>query len=138
MFQVSSALRYPSLSKKLISYSFATHEVSRHATLASTWKQLWQLGVRALSLPPTSRAACVLLHSVLEANLVPRHELADDVNQIVTTADISGPSVLVDSSLVLMLSLLRLRNNMFPNASQATSNHIIRWVFVRWSPGKLP
>ncbi|SPQ22818.1 0b0fe9a6-1bc3-4cf6-be12-8e6de58198de [Thermothielavioides terrestris] len=66
-----------------------------------------------------------------------RHELADDVNQIVTTADISGPAVLVDSSLVLMLSLLRLRNNMFPNASQATSNHIIRWVFVRWSPAEL-
>lgn len=111
------------------------HEASRDASLASTWKQLWQLGVRSLSLPPTSRAACVLLHSILRANLLPRHELADDVNQIVTTADISGPSVLVDSSLILMLSLLRLRNNMFPNASQATSNHIIRWVFVRWSPG---
>ena len=93
--------------------------------------------MRALSLPPTSRAACVLLDAILNANLVPRHELADDINQIVTTADISGPSVLVDSSLVLMLSLLRIRNNMFPNASQATSNHIIRWVFVRWSPGKL-
>ncbi|KAH6850055.1 Serine/threonine-protein kinase tel-1-like protein [Chaetomium sp. MPI-CAGE-AT-0009] len=114
--------------------SFAAYEASRHASLSSSWKHLWHLGVRALSLPPTSRAACVLLHSVLKANLIPRHELADDVNQIVTTADISGPSVLVDSSLILMLSLLRLRNNMFPNASQATSNHIIRWVFVRWSP----
>ncbi|KAK4238937.1 hypothetical protein C8A03DRAFT_32994 [Achaetomium macrosporum] len=117
--------------------SLATHDASRHTSLCSSWKQLWQLGVRSLSLPPTSRAACVLLHSILKANLVPRHELADDVNQIVTTADISGPSVLVDSSLVLMLSLLRLRNNMFPNASQATSNHIIRWVFVRWSPAEL-
>ncbi|KAK3295607.1 uncharacterized protein B0H64DRAFT_474533 [Chaetomium fimeti] len=117
--------------------SFAAYEASQHASLSSSWKHLWHLGVRALSLPPTSRAACVLLHSVLKANLVPRHELADDVNQIVTTADISGPSVLVDSSLTLMLSLLRLRNNMFPNASQATSNHIIRWVFVRWSPAEL-
>ncbi|KAK4123161.1 hypothetical protein N657DRAFT_681296 [Parathielavia appendiculata] len=117
--------------------SFAAHEASQHASLTPLWKQLWQLGVRALSLPPTSRAACVLLHSILKANLVPRHELADDVNQIVTTADISGPSVLVESSLILMLSLLRLRNHMFPNASQATSGHIIRWVFVRWSPAEL-
>ncbi|KAL2017023.1 hypothetical protein VTK56DRAFT_2667 [Thermocarpiscus australiensis] len=117
--------------------SFAAHEASGDASLSSSWKQLWQLGVRSLSLPPTSRAACVLLHSILRANLVPRHELADDVNLIVTTADISGPSVLVDSSLILMLSLLRLRNTMFPNASQATSNHIIRWVFVRWSPAEL-
>ncbi|AEO58033.1 Serine/threonine-protein kinase tel-1-like protein [Thermothelomyces thermophilus ATCC 42464] len=82
--------------------------------------QLWHLGVRALSLPPVSRAACVLLNSILKARLVPRHELADDVNQIVTTADISGPSVLVDSSLNLMLTLLRLRNNMFPNATELT------------------
>ncbi|KAL1838366.1 hypothetical protein VTJ49DRAFT_2775 [Mycothermus thermophilus] len=117
--------------------SLATLSPSRHASLASSWKQLWQLGVRALSLPPVSRAACVLLHAILKANLVPRHELADDVNQIVTTADISGPAVLVDSSLVFMLSLLRLRNHMFPNASQTTSSHIIRWVFVRWSPAEL-
>ncbi|KAL2140652.1 hypothetical protein VTI28DRAFT_3548 [Corynascus sepedonium] len=117
--------------------SLATHVTSQHASLSSSWKQLWHLGVRALSLPPVSRAACVLLNWILKANLVPRHEIADDVTQIVTTADISGPSVLVDSSLILMLRLLRLRNNMFPNASQATSSHIIRWVFVRWSPAEL-
>ncbi|KAK4143670.1 uncharacterized protein C8A04DRAFT_28662 [Dichotomopilus funicola] len=117
--------------------SFAVDEASHHASLSASWKHLWHLGVRALSLPPTSRAACVLLQSILQANLIPRHEIADDINQIVTTADISGPSVLVDSSLALMLSLLHLRNNMFPNASQATSNHIIRWIFVRWSPAEL-
>ncbi|KXX80497.1 Serine/threonine-protein kinase tel1 [Madurella mycetomatis] len=116
--------------------SFTAQEASRDASLSASWKQLWQLGVRSISLPPTSRAACVLLHSIVKANLVPRHELADDVNQIVTTADISGPSVLVDSSLILMLALLRLRNTMFPNASQATSSHIIRWVFVKWSPAE--
>nr|6SKY_A Chain A, Serine/threonine-protein kinase Tel1 [Thermochaetoides thermophila DSM 1495]6SKY_B Chain B, Serine/threonine-protein kinase Tel1 [Thermochaetoides thermophila DSM 1495]6SKZ_A Chain A, Serine/threonine-protein kinase Tel1 [Thermochaetoides thermophila DSM 1495]6SL0_A Chain A, Serine/threonine-protein kinase Tel1 [Thermochaetoides thermophila DSM 1495]6SL0_B Chain B, Serine/threonine-protein kinase Tel1 [Thermochaetoides thermophila DSM 1495]QGA31134.1 Tel1 [Thermochaetoides thermoph len=117
--------------------SLAIHEVSRHPSLSSSWKQLWQLAVRSLSLPPISRASCVLLNSILKANLIPRHELADDINQIVTTADISGPAILVDASLGLMLNLLRFRNNMFPNASQATSNHIIRWVFVRWSPAEL-
>ncbi|EAQ91322.1 hypothetical protein CHGG_03257 [Chaetomium globosum CBS 148.51] len=104
------------LSKSVTDKQGAVASWAMIACSGSSWKHLWHLGVRALSLPPTSRAACVLLHSVLEANLVPRHELADDVNQIVTTADISGPSVLVDSSLTLMLSLLRLRNNMFPNA----------------------
>jgi ataxia telangiectasia mutated family protein len=72
----------------------------------------------------------------LKARLLTNHELAGDINQIITTADISGPAVLVDSSLVLMLGLLRLRNTMFPNASQATSNHVIRWVFIKWNPGK--
>lgn len=91
-----------------------------------------------MSLAPTSRAACALLHSIVDADLLEHHELSEDVNLIITAADISGPAVLVDSSLVLMQSLLRLRNTMFPNASQATANHIIRWAFIKWSPSKWP
>ena len=121
----------------LTNNSLAMQDVSHEPSLSSTWKQAWQLGVRSISLPPTSRAACALLHSIVENNLIEHHELADDVNLVITTADISGPAVLVDSSLVLMQSLLRLRNTMFPNASQATANHIIRWVFVKWSPAEL-
>lgn len=64
------------------------------------------------------------------------HEVMDSINIIITNSDISGPAVLVDSSLVLMLHLLGIRNASSPNASQATSNHIIRWVFVKWNPGE--
>lgn len=60
----------------------------------------------------------------------------DDINIIITNSDISGPAVLVDSSLVLMLHLLGIRNTVSPNSSQATCLHIIRWVFVKWNPGK--
>jgi ataxia telangiectasia mutated family protein len=76
-----------------------------------------------------------LLHCILEADLAPKHEIIDDINIIITNSDISGPAILVDSSLVLMLHLLGVRNTISPNASQATSNLIIRWVFVRWNPG---
>ncbi|KAK4175025.1 putative serine/threonine-protein kinase TEL1 [Triangularia setosa] len=117
--------------------SLAPYGACRDSSLSHAWKQLWQLGVRSLSLSPTTRAASVFLDSVIRASLIPRHELADDVDHIITTADISGPAILVDSSLKLMLSLLRLRNGMSPNSSQATANHIIRWVFVRWSPAEL-
>ncbi|KAK0732792.1 hypothetical protein B0T21DRAFT_402849 [Apiosordaria backusii] len=117
--------------------SLAPFEVCRDTSLSHTWKQLWQLGVRSLSLSPTTRAASVFLDSVVKSSLIPRHELADDVDHIITTADISGPAILIDSSLNLMLSLLRLRNSMSPNASQATANHIIRWVFVKWNPAEL-
>jgi len=71
---------------------------------------------------------------MLKADLVVKNELTDDLTLMVTTADISGPAVLVDSSLVLMSSLLRQRNVLFPNASQATASHIIRWVFAKWNP----
>ncbi|KAK4204381.1 putative serine/threonine-protein kinase TEL1 [Triangularia verruculosa] len=117
--------------------SLAPYKVCRDASLTHVWKQLWQLAVRSLSLSPTARAASVFLGAVIRASLIPRHELADDVNHMVTTADISGPAILVDSSLTLMLSLLRLRNSMSPNTSQVTANHIIRWVFVKWNPAEL-
>ncbi|KAK3340658.1 hypothetical protein B0H65DRAFT_266975 [Neurospora tetraspora] len=116
--------------------SLAAHETSRDPSLSAMWKQVWQIGVRSLSLPPTSRSACVLLDWILKAKLVSDHELAGDVNQIITTADISGPAMLVDSSLVLMLTLLRVRNAMFPNASQSTSSHVIRWAFLKWNPSQ--
>ncbi|KAK3990245.1 Serine/threonine-protein kinase tel1 [Cladorrhinum sp. PSN332] len=117
--------------------SLALHDVSRDSSLSAHWKQLWQLGVRSVSQGPTSRASCVFLDSVIKSSLIPRHEVADDVDHIITTADISGPAILVDSSLNLMMSLLRLRNTMSPNASQATANHIVRWVFIKWNPAEL-
>ncbi|KAK0623121.1 hypothetical protein B0T14DRAFT_164703 [Immersiella caudata] len=114
--------------------SAAAHESARDKSLAAFWKQTWQQGVRSLSLPSVSRAACALLASMLKADLVAKHELTDDLTLMVTTADISGPAVVVDSSLALMPSLLRIRNLLFPNASQATANFIIRWVFLKWKP----
>lgn len=103
--------------------------------MAASWKHLWQIAARAVSLPSTSRAACVLLHTILDINLVLYHTVSDDVNSIVTAADVNGPALLVDSSIILMLHLLSLRNVKLPNASQSTSHHIIRWVFLKWNPG---
>ncbi|KAK4192032.1 putative serine/threonine-protein kinase TEL1 [Podospora australis] len=117
--------------------SLTLYDTSQDRSLFTLWKHLWQLGLRSLTLSATSRAACVFLDSLIKANLLPRHEIADDIEHIVTAVEISGPAVLVDSSVKLMLSLLRLRNNISPNASQATANHIIRWVFTKWNPSEL-
>ena len=107
-----------------------------HAALTSTWTQVWQIVARSVSLPGTSRAACALLHTILEADLIKYHTISEDINRIVTTADVNGPAVLVDSSLTLMLHLLQLRNSRLPSASQTTCHHVIRWIFLRWNPGE--
>lgn len=100
------------------------------------WRQLWHLTTRAISVPGTSRAGCVLLHAILEMDILPYHIISDDVNNIVTTPDVNGPSVLCDASITLMLLILHVRNSRIPSASQNTCHHIIRWTFLRWSPGK--
>jgi ataxia telangiectasia mutated family protein len=120
----------------LIPCSVSLHQAARNDALLLLWKQAWQIGLRSIGLAGTSRTACVLLHCILEADLIPRHEIIDDINIMVTNSDISGPAVLVDSSLVLMLHLLGVRNSNSPNASQATSNNIIRWIFSKWNPGE--
>ncbi|EFQ24914.1 phosphatidylinositol 3 [Colletotrichum graminicola] len=100
----------------------------------TSWKHVWQIAARAISLASTCRAASVLLHTILEREIVPYHDIADDINSMVTTADVNGPALLVDSSIILMLHLLALRNVKLPNASQSTSHHIIRWTFLKWNP----
>ena len=107
-------------------------------SFTTTWKHIWSVAARSVSLLGTSRAASVLLHAILDAELLLHHVISDDINSIVTTADVNGPALLVDSSLLLMLRLLHLRNAKLPSVSQATCHHIIRWLFLRWNPGKQP
>ncbi|KAK1637242.1 phosphatidylinositol 3 [Colletotrichum phormii] len=106
----------------------------KSADNSDSWRQLWQVASRAVGLPSASRAASVLLHTILERNLVLYHDVSDDINSIVTTADVNGPALLVDSSITLMFHLRSLRNVKLPNASQSTNHHVIRWIFRIWNP----
>ncbi|KAH6605138.1 Serine/threonine-protein kinase tel1 [Trichoderma cornu-damae] len=101
------------------------------------WTQIWHSAARSISVPRTSRAACLSLHSIIETDILPYHNISDDINNIITTADINGPGILCDTSLALMSHLYHIRNSRLPNASQNTSSHIIRWVFLRWNPSEL-
>ncbi|KIH88290.1 ataxia telangectasia mutated family protein [Sporothrix brasiliensis 5110] len=109
---------------------------ARDAALAGLWGQVWQIAVRSVSLPATCRAACALVHTMLETELIPYHAIGDDVNNLVTAAEVSGPALLVDSSLVLMMHLFHVRNATLPSASETTSNNITRWLFSRWKPAE--
>lgn len=115
--------------------SCALESQARDENAEARWKQVWQLAVRSISIPSTCRAACVLLHAILQTRLIPHHAIANDVNNIVTMADICGPAALIDSSLVFMHCLASVRNSMVPSASQKTSSFIIRWAFTMWRPG---
>lgn len=104
---------------------------------ADQWRQLWHHAVRSISVPTMSRSACLLLHRILEAELLPYSLISEDLNSVVTTPDVNGPGLLCDTSLDLMLHLFHSRNAKVPSASQATSNHLIRWVFLKWNPSEL-
>lgn len=96
------------------------------------------MAARNLSISASCRASSALLSAIVTNDLLSYHEISDDINSIITAADVSGPSVVVDSSVMLMTKLLQLRNYRLPSASHATCNHVIRWLFLRWDPGEKP
>ncbi|KAH8166164.1 hypothetical protein CIB48_g2094 [Xylaria polymorpha] len=114
--------------------SLVPKSIPLDGSLNALWKQAWQVAVRSVSMTGTCRAASFLLNSLLTNELLAYSEIMGDVSDIVTTADVNGPAVLVDSSLILMTALLQLRNHHLPNVSHATNNHIIRWMLSRWFP----
>jgi ataxia telangiectasia mutated family protein len=116
--------------------SLAPKSVALDGSLGALWKQVWQVAVRSVSMTGTCRAAGFLLNSIITNQLLTYNEIMADISDMVTTADVNGPAVLVDSSLILMTALLQLRNHHLPNASHATNNHVVRWMLSRWYPGE--
>ncbi|KAI0412293.1 phosphatidylinositol 3 [Xylaria grammica] len=114
--------------------SLAHKSLPIDGSLGTLWKQTWQVTVRSVSMTGTCRAASFLLHVILKNEVLTYSEMMGDISDLVTTADINGPAILVDSSLVLMSALLHIRNHHIPNASHATNNHVIRWMLSRWFP----
>lgn len=100
------------------------------------WKQAWLMATRTISISSTSRAACMLLRAITVLGIFQYHEISEDINGIVATADVRGPALLCDTSIAMMFTFFHSRNAKLPNASQATSNHIIRWLFQRWKPNE--
>lgn len=101
------------------------------------WKSIWDLATRALTFSSTCRAAAVLLHAILSRPLLHYHNVDEDISRIVTSADTSGPAVLCDSAIFLMVHLLSARIGEMPSTSLSTSQHSIRWLFAKWNPCKL-
>lgn len=102
------------------------------------WKQLWHVGARALTYSATCRAASTQLHAMLATGVVQYHEIGEDVEAMITLADISGPVLLCDSSILLMMHLLHVRVTEVPGTSLIACSHVTRWLLSRWNPGKYP
>ena len=100
------------------------------------WIQLWHIGTRALTFAATCRAAAVQLHAILAAGLVQYREIGEDVDAMITAADISGPAILCDSAVLLMMHLLHARVTEVPGTSLIACHHVIKWLFTRWNSGK--
>ncbi|TVY84871.1 Serine/threonine-protein kinase TEL1 [Lachnellula suecica] len=118
----------------LIAIASCTFQKAIRDISSASWIGVWHLGARLLTFSTTCRAAALQLHSILAKKLVDYHSIGDDVNAIITAADVSGPAIICDSAISLMTHLLNARVTEAPGASLVTSQHTIRWLFTRWNP----
>lgn len=117
-------------------YFSCTHQHAATKDMLVDWIQLWHVGARALTYSATCRAASGQLHAMLATGVVQYHEIGEDVEAMITAADISGPVLLCDSSIFLMMHLLHVRVTEVPGASLTACSHVTRWLLSRWNPGK--
>jgi ataxia telangiectasia mutated family protein len=67
--------------------------------------------------------------------LIKYHDIGEDIDSIIKAADTSGPVVLCDSSILLMIHLLHAKVTEAPGSSLVASQNVIRWLIARWNPG---
>lgn len=115
--------------------SSCIHQKATSRKISIDWIQLWHMGARALTFHATCRAAAALLHSIVAVGFAEYHEIGEDIDAMIASADISGPVILCDSSVFLMMHILHARVTEVPGASSAASHHVVRWLFARWNPG---
>ncbi|KAI6709508.1 hypothetical protein JHW43_007959 [Diplocarpon mali] len=118
----------------LLAIASCTSQNSMKGLNSGEFLQLWHLGMRSLTFSATCRCAALQLHAMIANRLVQYRDIAEDVGSIITSADISGPVVLCDSSIFLMVDLLHTRVREAPGANLTTASHVIRWIFARWNP----
>lgn len=93
--------------------------------------------VRLVTIPANCRSACYALHAILANKLVEYHDIAEDVEAMVTVAELNAPILLCDTSLGLLSHLLHVRNVEAPAGRSAASQHALRWLAAKWKPGEL-
>lgn len=100
------------------------------------WLQLWNLAMRLVTSPGTSRSASFLMHFLLCNRLVLWHDIAESVGVVFASADLNGPAILDDAGLALMAHLLYIRRLEVPSASLASNQEVIRWLVRKLETGK--
>lgn len=72
---------------------------------------------------------------ILAHDLIDYAAIADVLDGIVTSVELNGPAILVDSSLSFWSLILECRQRENPSSTHATCERILHWLFARWTPG---
>lgn len=72
----------------------------------------------------------------MNLGLVTYASIADGLEGMISSVDLNGPAILVDTAISFCAAVSALRRSESPAASAITSERLLHWFFARWSPGQ--
>ena len=117
--------------------SLATCSDARAPPLQQNWQKVWNLTSRASTLHGTSRAACTLMNTILQLDLLEYSAFADAARSTFSSVNVNGPSAISDSSLCFWSTITRMSAQLNPASVMTASKQICSWLKEAWTIGIL-
>ncbi|KAL1966845.1 hypothetical protein VTN77DRAFT_3810 [Rasamsonia byssochlamydoides] len=117
--------------------SIASAKDARSHLLKPYWQQIWDLASRASVSQVTSRAACILMETLLRFELLDYSEVTETIRSMLSAVDLNGPSVLCDSSLMLWARIIKMRLHTASGLGLDASKQICNWLRGVWTIGTI-
>lgn len=73
---------------------------------------------------------------LLKLEIVPFTAVSDTIQSMLTSIELTGPSLLTESSAALLTTIMRERTKENPSQFNQTAERILSWVFMKWTPSE--
>ncbi|KAH8427206.1 DNA-binding protein kinase TEL1 [Aspergillus melleus] len=107
------------------------------SSLHDAWQRVWDLTSRASTSHTTSRAACTLMTSILQFELLEYSASAEAINSMLSSVNLNGPSLMSDSSLAFWATVTRAIAQVNPGSVPHASKLICTWLREAWTIGTI-
>jgi ataxia telangiectasia mutated family protein len=76
------------------------------------------------------------MNVMLKLNLVQYSSIVAVLENMLSSVDLHGPTLLSDSSTSLWATLIRLKASENPSSAIGISERVLQWMFNKWTPSK--
>lgn len=73
---------------------------------------------------------------LLKLEIVPFTAVSDTIQSMLNSIELTGPSLLTESSASLLTTIMRERMKENPSQLNHTAERILSWLFMRWTPSE--
>jgi len=76
------------------------------------------------------------MDTLLKLRIVPFSAVSDTAQSLLLSIELSGPALITETSSSLLTTLMKERVQENPTHFTTTSERILSWLFIKWTPSK--